>query len=208
MTEEHKAPVEGSCDCGACAATAAAGGDREAGMKAHRVEMQAKIDKYGIAIVGVEGDPESVTPPIAMTIGMTDKGLPEFILQGLNPKLAAGALNHICHEIINGERVAGEHLITEMFNLPLQIVEVTSDYVVEVAGSVFNHYDGSEHKPKFMQVILCDKEGKFPWDEGFDNAEMDIYQCVMGKPAAVTKKICIFGKMLDEMPKIPEGAFV
>lgn len=208
MTEEHKTPVEGSCDCGACKATAAAGGDREAGMKMYRAEMQVKIDKYGVAIVGVEGDPQEVSPPIAMSIGMTEKGLPEFIMQGMNPKMMAGALNFICNQIIAGDQKAEERLITDMFNLPLQVVEVTSEYVTEVAGSVFNYYDGSEHKPKFMQVILCDKSGKFPWDEGYDHAEMDIYQYVMGKPAAVTKKLCIFGKMLDEMPKIPEGAFV
>lgn len=132
--------------------------------------IEDSIENYGFAVMGVGGN--SREPMFSYTVGLTQThGLPEVLVFGLSPKIAHQILWAVVLEMKNHKLKSDEFegfVSTESANFPLVIKQVGQD---RVASYVYQgHYWAERHGVtlEYMQLVMTDKHGKFPWDEGYD----------------------------------------
>jgi len=144
-------------------------------------QIKEMIERSGIAIIGVSHDAENNVPAFFYTVGFTDIGMPEVILFGLPEKHALPAINRYFSEVKEGTRPSGPSLIDDYFNLPVQIINADAEISLGIASDTVAYYEnqGKDLKPTFVQWVLSDKNGEFPWSENF---EPHFYQPVIGLP--------------------------
>ncbi|GAA1623997.1 hypothetical protein GCM10009733_020800 [Nonomuraea maheshkhaliensis] len=128
-----------------------------------RAAISDHIRNVGWALQGV-GDP---TTPWIYTIGLCDRGHPELIITGINFHAGGTVLNRIGTCVRRGLNVSNPSLLAKEFGhdpavLNLRPVDPTwhDTHLFNIARS----YWGSD--PATMQVVMADKEGRFPWDTG------------------------------------------
>lgn len=129
-------------------------------------DLHAMIDlnirDYGQQVLSVQGD-----PMFHYTVGNSQQGLPELLLLGdINPAAACWVLNHLGQTMrsqgapLSGDvSLGGEH--------PVRLVKVSNDRVRNDYTIQAGQYLGREDY-EVLQVLLCDKEGRFPGDTGID----------------------------------------
>ena len=155
-------------ECAHCAAIAA-GMTEEQAWEQGRKNIGKMIDDLGLAIVGIGSDGES--PSILHTIGFHGMGLPEVIMFGFPFDMGTHFLNLYHAELLAKSKQPGQSLITDYFNLPVQVIEADFEQAAEVAHQALDYYlheTDEVNPPKFVQWVFSDKNGKFPWEAGFD----------------------------------------
>jgi hypothetical protein len=122
--------------------------------------LRGKIKTYGWAVQYVEGK-----RPWAYTIGMHDRGSPEFLVTGLSPARALWLLNTFAKRIVRTQRVP---VPGERISLPagtrVEVVEVPHpDAHMGIAVDI--------HRRPFraMQLVWADDRGRWPWSADFDD---------------------------------------
>jgi hypothetical protein len=167
-------------ECAHCAAIAAGMSEEEAwaeGRK-HLIEL---INDKGIAIVSIGGDFEM--PSFVHTVGFHSLGFPEVILFGINDKMAAHFINMYHAELLAGTKQPGQSVISDYFNLPVQVIEVDTEQVADLAWQTFDYYMHGHPEnveiPRFVQWVFCDRNGRFPWEASFT---AHFRQPVLGEP--------------------------
>jgi hypothetical protein len=122
--------------------------------------MQDLIDRFGWAVVGVEGD--RIHPPWAYTLGLTPRGRPELVLTGLPLPRATSLLNDVAAYVLDtAVPRPGENASLEGGPLMevVRVAEPTAHLVI-----AFEFY-GPEIKA--LQFVYPDDRGHWPWDAGF-----------------------------------------
>jgi hypothetical protein len=116
------------------------------------------IREYGRSIISVfDGEGDEI--PFAYTIGNTERGLPELLVIGTTK---AYFLNNLSQLMIDrGSPFKDGELVDLGGKYPVRISltndgRAQDDYTIQ-AGQ----YYGTEEYP-VLQVLLCDKEGRFP----------------------------------------------
>lgn len=101
----------------------------------------------------------------AYTIGMHDRGSPEFLVTGLSPARALWLLNTFAKRIVRTQRVP---VPGERISLPagtrVEVVEVPHpDAHMGIAVDI--------HRRPFraMQLVWADDRGRWPWSADFDD---------------------------------------
>jgi hypothetical protein len=132
-----------------------------------RTDVRKNIKRYGRAVFGIFPDQDMKDPTnevFAYSIGNALKGLPELLIVGMYNETAKQLINILSekqlqrgHAFDDGELVSlgGKH--------PVLVVaagdEVKERYTIQVKNFVGEPYD-------VMQIVMCDKEGRFPGQEG------------------------------------------
>ena len=128
-----------------------------------RRRTAAHIERAGRTVVGVFPTEEDPGVPFAYTIGNHLKGLPELLVIRTTE---AGFLNTLSHLMIaaghgfeDGEtvRMLGSKASVKLIHANAAARE---EYTIQ-AGEHFGHQNYS-----VMQVLISDKKGRFPGDEG------------------------------------------
>lgn len=147
-------------------------------MERVHAELDRKTLEFGHAVQGVFGTQEDPGPSFEYTCGLWRKGWPEVVVVGLSLQAGHAILNSYVQECVQrgyGPRV-GE-VLTNLANLPLTVGSTgplaTLEYVVQ-AESQCQRMRGTWHGA--VQLILCDRQGKFPLDPEYDHAYMDPLQ--------------------------------
>mgnify|MGYP000898506991 CR=1 FL=1 len=123
-------------------------------------KLQAMIDQHGWAVVGVfpTGQDEGVA--FSYTVGLTDKGLPELAIYGLDPTTGGAILNRVAQRMIDhGELRGGERIEGELaHDLPLAVIDMgeTGDL------SAVRRFYGAVLAAR--QIVWPDKQGRMPWE--------------------------------------------
>lgn len=123
------------------------------------------ILRTGRHIVGVF-DPHGKETSFCYSVGNTVDGLPEFLLIGnLPPSFCASIINMVSAVQNKAGAALGEgDLKLEDFPLPFRLRHCTDAakgrYTVQ-AGEYFGRQDY-----KVIQIMLCDKQNRYPGDEG------------------------------------------
>lgn len=168
--------------CAHCAALESGASEEDATTAGVR-QLAGIIKENGIAVAHIPADAAHGNPSITHTIGFTDLGFPEVILFGLPAPLAAKLLNVYHAELLDGSKKPGQLLITDYFNFPVQVIEVTSELVSLAAPQAFEYYNHADNfqgsQPKFVQWVLSDPHSRFPWQKGFTEY---VYQPLLGEP--------------------------
>jgi Domain of unknown function (DUF4262) len=136
--------------------------------------VRAKIATHGWMVQWVEHDRR----PWAYTIGMHQRGFPEFLVTGLAPKSALWLLNTFAKRVIRDGRVPA---VGERVSLPartrLELVRVEHpDAHMGIAIGI----EGPDIAA--VQLVWADGRGGWPWAPGFDDGRRP--QPVLGVRAA------------------------
>ena len=132
--------------------------------------LRAKIRARGWIVMHVEHDRR----PFSYTIGLHDRGLPEFLVTGLAPRSAQWLLNTFTKRALERryELVAGEQM-----RLParahLELVDVAHpDAHMGIGVSI-------EGPVRALQLVWADGHGRWPWSPDFDGNRFS--QPVLGR---------------------------
>lgn len=130
-------------------------------------QVQRNINEYGVHLTGV-----GAIPSFTYTTGMYQKFGYELLVYGLPPHYAAQILNDIYQAALH-DPLKMDVPDDRFTNLPV-VFKKCSDEVQEING-VSSRFYGKKKIP-MVQVVMCDKAGKFPWEQGFDHEYMDVRQ--------------------------------
>ncbi|UIS24689.1 hypothetical protein S21ZY_127 [Pseudomonas phage ZY21] len=156
-----------SHECAHCAALAS--GMTEAEALIHGLqETKRMIEEMGIAVLGVGSDGVSI--PYLYTIGFTNLGLPEVIIMAsVDPRMFTHFLNTYHAELLAGSKKPGACVINDYINIPIGVIECddrVNEYTVQCAA-YYEIVEEDKLKPKFVQWVLADRNGKLPWEGDF-----------------------------------------
>lgn len=145
-----------------------------------RALLEKVISQFGMAVQPIA--PSAESPPFSYSIGQHAKGLPELIVFGMPPPIAASLLYELA-EYMEDEQAAGRTVgpgtvKLEGCEMPGALVEVPTAVAAEYATAA---HDRSEGKATLIQVVWPDKEGRFPWQPGYDKRFLRV-QRVIGAP--------------------------
>ncbi|AJF08283.1 hypothetical protein GSUB_17560 (plasmid) [Geoalkalibacter subterraneus] len=142
-------------------------------------KIVSDIENVGWSVIGVFGDIEKNEPPFSYSVGFSRMGKPEIIVVGLPLEIAQSIINEI------GQRfkktgvfpVAGD-IRDDLANLPCTFIALSEQAVKERLRAATALMDPPVEA---LQLIWPDRQGKFPWDEGFDES-MRAAQPLLGTP--------------------------
>jgi hypothetical protein len=142
------------------------------GMVAFLNNIQSRIDSGGWFVMASAVDTpfDGAAPyvPIAYTVGLMAKGLPELVVYGLPNSTACSILNEAAELLIKDElKLDVPNLV--LSNHPLMFKQVEQDLIEGVFGLV-RRFSTDGTTAKLWQLVWADAQDLFPWDAGFDES--------------------------------------
>ena len=135
--------------------------------------LRSTIRKHGWAVQYVEGD----RMPYAYTIGMHQRGLPEFLVTGLPPKRALWLLDTFAKRTLAGRPPVPGNQVWLPAGTRVELVEIDHpDAHLYMAVNI----EGPDISA--VQLVWADGRGRWPWAPGFDDGRQ--LQAVLGRRAA------------------------
>lgn len=118
-------------------------------------ELRRDIDKYGWIVQCVEDDRR----PYAYTIGLHDRGLPELLITGMEPKRVLPVLNTCAQMMCDGSVFKPGETVGLWDRSLFMIVRVDNpdahmDFAIALEGP----------EVRALQLVWADDQGKWPWD--------------------------------------------
>lgn len=110
------------------------------------------------AVTGVFGD--QLSPPIAYTTGLTEFGLPELVITGIEPGLAGKLVNTIGHEMRKNPEIGPGTLIEGLPCEPQSLiaVEVIDAEPLRLTRMLYGE------RFRALQLVWPDSSNLFPWE--------------------------------------------
>ena len=144
-------------------------------------KVLADISTHGHTVIGVADGKH----PFAYTIGLfSDEAFGyELLMVGLRPDLACMIINDIAQRVRAGEKIEFDTPDARWANLPLQFKrtdeggDLRTEYFVQA-----DQYYGTQ--VPVVQLVMPDRNGKFPGDAEYDSAYMNPRQALFFKVAA------------------------
>ena len=139
------------------------------------------VRKHGWAIQYVGGEscsragcncPRTEQPSFAYTIGLFGLAHPELLIVGAGQEASAEVLNDLGARVREGSALLPGQLIT-FENWPHRIIPEAVPNPGEILFSANTYYQRpDEYSVSALQLSYDDKKGRFPWEPGYSNPEM------------------------------------
>lgn len=130
-------------------------------------KLLADIETHGwhmVVIAGEEGCPEYV-----FTVGLFyTYGHPEIVLMGLPREAMYQLLQGMVQEIGQGKKFADGEVNAGLASFPIAFRSVEISRYPEYLGYGIWFYHSLPAPFPALQFVWPDREGKFPWDAGYD----------------------------------------
>lgn len=127
-------------------------------------KIATMIGKHGFQMIGVFGTEDTPSPSFTYSIGLWPKIGYEIIVVGMPNQIAGWLLNSIYDKIKAGDDIHLDVPYTDLLNVPYAFKlanEKARGYVCQ-ADRYYNT------NVPVMQLVLADKAGLLPWEEGYD----------------------------------------
>jgi len=123
--------------------------------------VRSKIDEFGWFVQAVGGDRHH--PPFAYTVGLTDYGHPELLVNGLPQERARSLLNSVAHNVLfhRGPFDPGQ-VIVGTGGPTIEVVDLP-----EPTAHLFTAVNLYGPTIRAQQLVYADDRGNWPWDVGF-----------------------------------------
>lgn len=125
--------------------------------------MNEQMRKWGWVVTGVPGK-------AIYTVGLMERGHPEVMVHGLGPTQTHDLLIR-CVEMVEKGHVfePGIHdQVAEGF--PTEFVEVHPSNFHDWLGQALDYHESWSRDPlRFVQLVWCDRNGKFPRDPEYED---------------------------------------
>ena len=135
-------------------------------------KVKDNVAKYGWHVTGVfQGED---TPPFTYTVGAWDQALPELLIVGLPYQSGGAILNDILNAARKGLELKEGVAYTEFANFPLYLKALTLEQAQGWTTMAFTYHTKGKGKANskdpflVMQVVYPDRQGRYPWDDGYD----------------------------------------
>jgi hypothetical protein len=121
--------------------------------------LRDTIRDHGWAVQYVESDRR----PLAYTVGLHGRGLPELLITGLTPDVACRVLNSLAHMIVDdGTTLAPAMHIDYQDRFLIEVIEVEHpDVHLRFAVELFGP------RVRALQLVWADYKGRWPWESGW-----------------------------------------
>lgn len=120
----------------------------------------------GVPDCDAHDDPDK--PSFAYTVGLFGLGHPELLVFDLPPETASPLLNNLGERVRAGETLIPGQMITfEDWDHRVVIEEVPNPGEIVFSANRF-YQRPAEYSVPVLQITYDDVEGRFPWDEGYD----------------------------------------
>jgi hypothetical protein len=122
--------------------------------------VQEMIGEHGWAVIGVFPTAQDDGVPFSYKVGLTDKGLPELAIYGLDPVTGGAILNGVAQRMIDtGEFRGGERLEGELAGgLPLAVIDMADTRDLTTVRRVYGAVLAAR------QIVWPDAHGRMPWE--------------------------------------------
>lgn len=118
----------------------------------------------------VGGDDDG--PPFAYTVGLFGLGHPELLAFGLDPAMTAGLFNTLGERIRDDDALIPGQMITfEEWSHRVIPEEVPNPGEIVFSANRF-YQRPAEFSVPVLQLSYDDLNGRFPWEEGYSDPEM------------------------------------
>jgi hypothetical protein len=112
-------------------------------------------------------------PPFAYTVGLFGLGHPELLAFGLEPETTARLFNALGDRIRDDEALIPGQMITFGEEWSHRVVPETVSNPGEIVFSANRFYQRpAEFSIPVLQLSYDDVLGRFPWDDGFSDADL------------------------------------
>lgn len=147
------------------------------GREAALAEQLQMIRDHGFMYQAVFGGDDG--PGFVYTIGLAQRGLPEFIFVGSCSQNAANYLRGPVEGAMAGIDIRPGLLAPESELNPYSVpawVLAADDKLDTHAFGVRSQLRtaGSDAVPRLLQIVMPDMTGRFPWEEGYDWQEQQV----------------------------------
>lgn len=144
---------------------------REAWLDQLDARMKGMVRTAGWAVEYVIGDPEHQRCSLAYTVGLFGLDHPELVVLGLDPGTATALLNDLGRQVRDGrDLVPGELLAFADWPHRVTVEPVPNPGEILFAANRFYRRPDEVSVPA-LQLTYDDLSGRFPWDEGYANAD-------------------------------------
>lgn len=102
------------------------------------------------------------------TVGLAEKGWPELVMVGIEPRVAGQVLNSVMKR---GQMKAGD-IIEGVATIPMRCETISEDAIEAFMGQAIAYriaHGGREIEA--LQLVFSDSEKRWPEDEGFNKTE-------------------------------------
>jgi hypothetical protein len=131
--------------------------------------VAATVGEHGWAISGRHGD--EAAPPWAYSVGMwLSCQVPELVLCGLPVENGAAIINAIGARIADGADYCAGDVLDDVCPAPLALRPVESSWRSSNGLLAISNAFYGMVRPPYLQVVWPDKNGRFPWEPGFQAA--------------------------------------
>lgn len=122
----------------------------------------------GVGKPEAPGD-DARSAPFAHTVGLFGIGHPELLIVGADPGTSSAVLNDVSARIRSGrDLVVGEMLTFDGWTHRVVVEAVPNPGDIAFAANRF-YQRPREHSVPLLQLTYDDRDGRFPWDDGFAN---------------------------------------
>ena len=128
-----------------------------------------QIGTHGWAVSGIHGDDQA--PPWAYSVGMwLTSQTTELVVCGPPVENSAGLINAIGARIADGADYSAGDVLNDVCPAPLTLRAVDASWrTTNGLLAISNAFYGMV-RPPYLQVVWSDKNGRFPWEPGFQVA--------------------------------------
>lgn len=118
------------------------------------------IGEFGWAVQAVQGD--GIHPPLAYTVGLTSRGLPELVVTGLDETASGYLLNQAAADLEQRViREPGQRLRLSGGELAEVVAVAVPDAHLKVAAAMYGD------ALLALQLVIADANGRWPWANGY-----------------------------------------
>ena len=136
-----------------------------------QVQIRHNVETYGCHVMAVFPTKAHPGVPWAYSIGIptTFPGAAEVIVVGLDPDTAHAIINNVVAEMRKGKTFAdGQEAHGLVKKLPLTFRKVAERHYDNYVGQGQIYHKSDSNWP-LLQIIWPDTQGRFPWQEGFED---------------------------------------
>lgn len=147
-----------------------------------QIMIRDAVEKHGCFVMVVFGS--ETEPQWAYSIGIptTFPGTSELVIFGLNPDNMGQIINNIVQLMREGQTFeSGKSYDGILRGLPLYLGQVKSEHYDSHFGQA-QEYHKTDTDFLVLQIIWPDMQGRFPWQDGFDEKFKDAQPLLFDMP--------------------------
>lgn len=131
-------------------------------------KLKRDIVEFGWHVLNVMPDPSN--PPFSYSVGLFGSyGHPELVIVGLDSTTAHTLINNVGEEVREGGALAeGSRYDHILEGYDVAVVRVDQKHYPAHFGQAIDFYASEDFS--VFQLVWPDRDGRFPWDAGFDSA--------------------------------------